>query len=312
MAKRARKAYACGPCRAHKVKCDHGIPCSACTRYSRVDRCLADPSPSPSRNKIKTIGSGALSQTANINSFRGEILPKPKLQAPLDAVSRDEKELSQLKTQITTLEDFITSLKSRAAKLSTKLKKPPSSSEVAIVRKTVYELAHIINTPELYLQHNELGLGYAPLYDVFNITSSAQHWQHITANLIPTREQCDKLVSVYFQNVHWCLNPFHIPTFNKHLEYFWKIDGTELDLTWMSILLMVLSLGLMYFPKDQINSLGISSIVKKSQKSDSKETTTTKDNGTVDDEALTKLCSIWFECAKSALLADDFTEKPKL
>lgn len=41
--RQSRRSYACGPCKQHKVRCDHNLPCGSCIRYGRQDTCRISP-----------------------------------------------------------------------------------------------------------------------------------------------------------------------------------------------------------------------------------------------------------------------------
>lgn len=53
--KRQRRSYSCGPCKLLKIKCDLQIPCTACKKFNRVNRCLLQPPQPPSQQELSKI-----------------------------------------------------------------------------------------------------------------------------------------------------------------------------------------------------------------------------------------------------------------
>lgn len=53
--KRQRRSYSCGPCKLLKIKCDLQIPCSACKKFKRINRCLLQPPQPPSEQELNKI-----------------------------------------------------------------------------------------------------------------------------------------------------------------------------------------------------------------------------------------------------------------
>lgn len=49
-----RRSYSCGPCKHHKTKCDHAIPCYSCQRYRREHLCLQSPATPPVPKQPRT------------------------------------------------------------------------------------------------------------------------------------------------------------------------------------------------------------------------------------------------------------------
>lgn len=53
--KRQRRSYSCGPCKLLKIKCDLQIPCTACKKFNRINRCLLQPPQPPSEQELSKI-----------------------------------------------------------------------------------------------------------------------------------------------------------------------------------------------------------------------------------------------------------------
>ncbi|RCK55510.1 hypothetical protein Cantr_04698 [Candida viswanathii] len=53
--KRQRRSYSCGPCKLLKIKCDLQIPCTACKKFKRINRCLLQPPQPPSEQELNKI-----------------------------------------------------------------------------------------------------------------------------------------------------------------------------------------------------------------------------------------------------------------
>lgn len=53
--KRQRRSYSCGQCKALKIKCDLQVPCLACLKFKRANKCLLDPPHPPSKQELDKI-----------------------------------------------------------------------------------------------------------------------------------------------------------------------------------------------------------------------------------------------------------------
>lgn len=77
-----RRSYACGPCKTHKIRCDHGSPCSSCVRYCREDACRESPATAPSRTLNKVLKAPRQPTTIKARPLALAIKPTPPLQKP--------------------------------------------------------------------------------------------------------------------------------------------------------------------------------------------------------------------------------------
>lgn len=74
---RQRTTYACGPCRAHKVRCSHEVPCGRCVRYGRADQCLAEPAtPPPDQRPHGTSVFAGSSADAGVHAALAEVVAR--------------------------------------------------------------------------------------------------------------------------------------------------------------------------------------------------------------------------------------------
>lgn len=71
-------------------------------------------------------------------------------------------------------------------------------------------------------------------------------------NLLPSQIQTTVLVNFYLQNIDYIYHPLHHPSFLAEVENFW-LDQEKVDVGWLAVLFMVLSLAAIHLPKGLIN-----------------------------------------------------------
>lgn len=146
-----------------------------------------------------------------------------------------------------------------------------------------------VNTSARAAENADSVIAYqGPIHDVWNITSSELNWRIILLRALPSREQCKVYVDYYFEYVDYIYHPLHNATFLLELETFWTKDSNTVDIIWVSILFMIISLSSLHLPKDIAKKLNVNeSIFSLSQSS-----------------------ALWFRASRQALQAGGYDEKP--
>lgn len=145
-----------------------------------------------------------------------------------------------------------------------------------------------------FSQANSFGAGaddwyQGPIHDVWNMASSELNWSLVLLRALPSKEHCKVYADYYFEFVDYVYHPLHNATFRQELDEFWLKKPNEIDVIWLSILFMVISLSALHLPNDIAKKLnGKDSVFNHSESS-----------------------AQWFRASRQALQAGRYDEKPR-
>ncbi|CCH41924.1 hypothetical protein BN7_1463 [Wickerhamomyces ciferrii] len=162
-----------------------------------------------------------------INQQQLQVLQQPQPQLPIQpvftGVQNDlvKKQMEEQSLKIQTLENENAQFKSHVQQLQNQLEKvskalptPPSTGSENMNSKNEFKLKFL--------------------------------------ELLPSQIQTTVLVNFYLQNIDYIYHPLHHPSFRKECEEFWK-NQEDVDIGWLAVLFMVLSLAAIHLPKGLIN-----------------------------------------------------------
>lgn len=114
------------------------------------------------------------------------------------------------------------------------------------------------------------------------------YWKQHLINNLPSQTQCDLLVSYFFENANWMYNAIHVPTFRSEYARFWISNVDTIDLTWLALLYIILSLSALYMPSQMVEAGGmeVSEILSLSRR--------------------------WYASSRQAVHANEFDAKPSI
>ncbi len=116
----------------------------------------------------------------------------------------------------------------------------------------------------------------------------ASYWRWYLGNLLPSQTQCDFLVSYFIENVNWIYQAVHVPSFRRQYAELWTKEVGEIDLIWLSLLYIMLSLSALYIPDSTAVAMGF------------------------EPGKISTLCHTWYSASRQALHAGDFDTRPSL
>ena len=269
--RRNRQALSCLPCRQHKLRCDRRVPCQTCCRYRREDKCGQHTAPlplhsdSPFRLARKVIaartpetsllddnGSGTHPRTAKSN-MPGVTTNQVRAKQVSDA---DNEALDSGSVMLLT--PVPTKQKERQPRLSVSL-----LPQIGSITSFSSDISGSCFHPESY-------------------------WRAQLLAALPTRNQCDMLVSYFLENINWIHHAIHVPSFRKEYSQLWDTDTHSVDLSWLSLLFIVISESALFISSDVAQAIGLSPM------------------------NVRNLSHVWYTSSRQALHASGFESKPRL
>lgn len=238
--RRKKASYSCAPCKRLKIKCDHAIPCSNCIKNNRTEECLNNPAKSLTQFKelIKPnplfgrITKPIIRKDSPINIQR----PQP-FQSQFTDIERNDI----IKKDIL-IEDFKDQIAQKTIALDQLIKQNSSltSTNEELIRRISY-----------FIHMNKKS---QPIQELFTVPPNEQdNFQRIDLfkrsmlDILPTQDVIAILTTqflVYF-NENCLINPSY---FDSQLQKFWykflNNNIIEIDLHWLALLFMILSVSL--------------------------------------------------------------------
>ncbi|RFU32803.1 hypothetical protein B7463_g3582, partial [Scytalidium lignicola] len=253
-----RQTWSCLPCRQHKLKCSRDTPCQNCIRYRRENLCQNHRSPVPVPVTAPGVPILPPCPVPRVDHNDSDTWPhSPSAGHPctlantsselLDANPRGSS--AGLQEGDTDLRSLIQQRVSHYSMLkATKMLRRQflvSRASPSITGANGVSVGCIVTSPETPTQigtFSHIGV------------DEASQWRLRLVDMLPTREQCDILVSYFSQHVNWIYNAIHKPSFQLCYAEFWSMHIDEIDLIWLSLLYAMLSVSVMCFP---VNMAGI-------------------------------------------------------
>ncbi|CUM65849.1 uncharacterized protein PRCAT00003498001 [Priceomyces carsonii] len=268
MSNRKKKVYSCGPCKKLKAKCNRSLPCERCIRNNREESCYLQPPrlydkfkqlslPDINFHCARNNDTQNLKQT-NHGLKESKYFPKGDDLGTLISELKPQHKQEQLVSS-----ENIGTERSRFVSSTGKPKNNTCGSPIEKSKLfwdfhlpiCVERLLGIYHESELKFLRKKNVFSMADLLDRstdntnidFNILKSD------IVQLLPTKEAAIALKNYYLQFVDYIYHPIHHPTFNKDFEKFYmdleNQSHEKIDLLWVSLLLMVLTLALIHLPK---------------------------------------------------------------
>ncbi|OQU97301.1 Fungal specific transcription factor domain-containing protein [Cladophialophora immunda] len=106
--------------------------------------------------------------------------------------------------------------------------------------------------------------------------------------LLPPQTQCDLFVSYFLEHADWVHRAIHVPSFRLQYVRFWTMPVRDIDLIWLSLLLIIISVSALRMPRHTCSCLGMES------------------------SQVRKLAHRWFRASRQALQAGGFESSPSI
>lgn len=236
MPKPKRRTLSCLPCRVHKQRCDKSVPCQTCLRYNRQDECHQNPPPG---------------SRMTVHLKRQFSLVKPGV--PVSNVVQPHRPLgddSASRTKLVRNAEVTTRQTSPSIDKSDSSNSCPGARPSKFASPTAGQKEH---TSVSQLAQNGRDVhGLASILD-----APVNFWKRHLIQILPSRAVCDVLVSYYFENINWLFQTLHEPSFRQGYATFWTEDAAEIDLAWLALLYIMLSLSSLHIPHNVATTIGI-------------------------------------------------------
>lgn len=261
----ARRTLSCLPCRQHKLRCDRGMPCQSCIRYRREDQCRRNPAPSTFlRVECPAPQTGLLPPV---------IAPAPT--TPLADGSTVASPQGQSETE-----------QSRSSSDSSGTL---AAMQVARVRESWQQQPFSPFHGPVLLPTDAVGGSAFPAPQVAHDPNQLKlFWKLQLTAILPSQNQCDLLLSYFYENVNWIYQTVHVPSFRRVYASLWTGTVDEVDLIWLSLLFTMISTSALLFPSEAVEIVGY------------------------DVPTIRNLAHVWHSASRQALHSGQFESKPGL
>ncbi|OBT81436.1 hypothetical protein VE02_09950 [Pseudogymnoascus sp. 03VT05] len=178
---------------------------------------------------------------------------------------------------------------------------PTRANEISDAGNESLDSGHVILLTGAPTKQKERqpGLTVSLLPQISTITSSSSdvygtcfhtdsYWRVQLLAALPTRNQCDMLVTYFLENINWVYHAIHVPSFRKEYSQLWDRDTNSVDLSWLSLLFIVISESALFISSDVAQAIGLSPM------------------------NVRNLSHIWYTSSRQALHASGFESKPQL
>lgn len=272
--RRNRRVLSCLPCREHKLKCDRHVPCQACCRYRREASCRQHPasislhldsSSQPSSREVVTQAAETFHRADRSPQFH----PRALKSSLYDVGAHTSRTNQRIDSRDEPFENDATGF---PVQVSAK-EKESQEHQPPLTVSLLPQLGCIASSWS--------NLSWNPFHAEF-------YWRAQLLATLPTRNQCDMLVSYFLENINWIYHVIHVPMFRKAYGQFWDTDSNSVDVSWLSLLFIVISESALCASSDVAQAIGWSLLTVRN------------------------LSHVWYTSSRQALHASSFESKPQL
>ncbi|KAL6251595.1 hypothetical protein RBB50_001805 [Rhinocladiella similis] len=276
------KVVSCRPCRERKVRCNRTIPCQSCVRHKCEESC--QPYQLKRTQEAKVPISRILGPVRRAQSAAQETQSSVRIQTltPESSIGYDrggQREHGSREPQ---------------SNVSYQVQAPsaiiPSAIDTAGLAELTVEALHTHNNLQSLQKGHQLTT-VPPLFAGAGIglsTSEKIAWQIHLAGSLPSRSHCDLFVAYFFESINWIYQAIHAPSFHQKYASFWEDPVKDIDLVWLALLYVLISLTALYIDPSACESV-------------SYDTSNIRNNG-----------HLWFRLSRQALHAGEYDSRPCL
>ncbi|KIW13546.1 hypothetical protein PV08_08734 [Exophiala spinifera] len=168
-------------------------------------------------------------------------------------------------------------------------KRPSTINTAGLAELTVEELHTYNNLLSLEKDH-DLATSPPPFAGtgISLSTSEKIAWQIHLASALPPRSHCDLFIAYFFESINWIYQAIHAPSFRQKYESLWEYPVKDVDLVWIALLYVLISLTALYIDPKACESVGY-------------DASDIRNNG-----------HLWFRLSRQALHAGEYDSRPCL
>ncbi|OAG06745.1 uncharacterized protein CC84DRAFT_620271 [Paraphaeosphaeria sporulosa] len=238
--KRARPQLSCTPCRQGKLKCNREHPvCDQCAKRSRQEVCQYVPPPPRNkqaqnmRGRIRNLESLVVNLINQKQQEDGASTPAAPSIEP--TATKEVEELSletfgQMRISSQGNDHYV------------------GAGHWSALLKEIEEVKNGINDDE---EEEDQGEEWDD--DAARSTVTFGMPRHITKTQLiqemPSKEECDRLLPLWFNSADPLLFIMHVPTFQEEYNQFW-IDASSTSVMWIALLYSAMALGIILGPRN--------------------------------------------------------------
>jgi hypothetical protein len=255
-----RQPLSCRPCRQHKLRCDRQVPCGTCIRYHREVHCRQNPAPhrrQQQRAAAPRNGSPSHQQRRHSPIDAAQTTGVAVVQNGRLSPSNEAVELHSIRQ---TVESIYMAAAARHVQLTNR-RGPWAIDDYSSWATVVGGLnggdPDPVPLPYLLSGLYRAGNDGSSLWTMLNPQTRQGFWRHQLLAMLPTRSQCDILLTYYVEHVNWLFQTVHVPSFRSEYARFWDGGVTECDLIWISLLFTIISLSALYIPSEATEIVGL-------------------------------------------------------
>ena len=260
-----RQPLSCKACRQHKLRCDRQVPCGTCVRYHREVHCRQNPAPHRRQQQRAVVAqSGSPSHPQRRDSPIGAVESTGVSAVQNSRLDRNN-EADEVHSIRQTGDSIYIATAARYAQPPTRrgpwARLHACSSWGAVVEGS-NDIGGVGDPHPMPLPHvlswlYRTGDDGSSLWTMLNPLTRQGFWRHQLVAMLPTRSQCDILLTYYVEHINWLFQTVHVPSFRREYARFWDGDVTECDLIWVSLLFTIISLSALYIPSKATEIVGL-------------------------------------------------------
>ncbi|KAF7549048.1 hypothetical protein G7Z17_g6663 [Cylindrodendrum hubeiense] len=224
--KRSRIVLSCSPCRASKLKCDRGQPCSQCAKKDRADQCHYAPKP-----ERKRPAKGMSARLKRLEGMVREMMdteasttaPMPTAEVQDDAASTGPA----VRGQVVRGENATTYV---------------GATHCMAMLEDIEDLKSYFDQPD---DIDDVEAGEYDSADLLLFARAGPSNREELLSYLPERKVADRLITRYFSSMSPSQHIVHRPSFTRAYAKFWQ-NPNEASLHWIAQLFMMLGLGVFF------------------------------------------------------------------
>ncbi|KAL5443909.1 hypothetical protein PMIN06_008573 [Paraphaeosphaeria minitans] len=237
--KRARPQLSCTPCRQGKLKCNREHPvCDQCAKRSRHEACQYVPA--PPRNKQAQNMRGRI---RNLESLVVNLINQKQQEDGAGTPAAPSTETAAIKGTEELSPETFGQMRISSQGNETYV----GAGHWSALLKEIGEVKDGIEDDEDEDQEEDWDDDAAQSTVTFGMPRSITKTQLIQA--MPSKEECDRLLPLWFNSADPHLFIIHAPTFQEEYNQFW-LDASSTSVMWIALLYSAMALGIILGPRN--------------------------------------------------------------
>ncbi|KAH6987514.1 fungal-specific transcription factor domain-containing protein [Ilyonectria sp. MPI-CAGE-AT-0026] len=228
--KRSRIVLSCSPCRASKLKCDRGQPCSQCAKKDRANQCHYAPKPERKRP--------AKGMSARLKRLEGMVREMMETEAAAEVAAETSVPKPGDQDDAVPAGPAVRGRVVRGENATTYV----GATHCMAMLEDIEDLKSYFEQPD---DIDEIEAGELDSAEVLLFARAGPRNREDLLSYLPERKVADRLITRYFSSMSPSQHIIHRPTFTRAYAKFWQ-DPSKASLHWIAQLFMMLGLGVLF------------------------------------------------------------------